>query len=235
VRGVDELRSARTKLQRAEEHLGQLRAGHDRFIQERNPYRMLRETDPRDGFSLWRVKIVEQPPLEKWASLAGESVHAMRSALDHTANALVPPKHRESSRVEFPIAKDQSWFDEHASTKLPGVGKEVFAEVEAAQPYNGQGAADPLWVLSRLDIIDKHRRLNVVSAALHATSWDVQGGNVVDVEPNFGPFIDGTAVIRFRMVPDPGSPMHVRQGVGTVLEGLLAYTGSVISRFDRFF
>ena len=71
------------KLQRAEEHFGELRREHAEFL-ARNPYRCLIEDDPgREGHALlWRVKVVEAPPLEKWSSLVGECVHALRSALD---------------------------------------------------------------------------------------------------------------------------------------------------------
>jgi hypothetical protein len=93
------------KLQRAEEHFGQLRAEHAAFL-SRNPYRMLIEDDPQyEGHAfLWRAKIVEHPPLEKWSSLIGECFHALRSALDHTAYALVNCRELVSEdRPSFPI------------------------------------------------------------------------------------------------------------------------------------
>src|SRR5689334_1160367 len=110
------------KLQRAEEHLGQLVAEHQRFIAERNPYRMLREADPEPGYWIWRAKIVEPPPLEKWSSVAGECVHALRSALDHTAFELVRFRNPNATYSEFPIFKEQfgknSW-DSQGKGKLP--------------------------------------------------------------------------------------------------------------------
>ena len=102
-----QLGGARAKLQRAEEHFGQLVADHSRFITERNPYRMLREADPEPGFYIWRAKIVEPPPLEKWAAMAGECVHALRSALDHTAFELVRINRPASEYSEFPIFKEK--------------------------------------------------------------------------------------------------------------------------------
>ena len=60
---ADPLSGPRMKLQRAEEHFGQLDYEHAAFI-DRNPYRMLVEDDPeREGHAfLWRAKIVEHPP-----------------------------------------------------------------------------------------------------------------------------------------------------------------------------
>jgi hypothetical protein len=241
------------KLQRAEEHLGQLRSEHDRFIKERNPYRMIREADPEPGFYVWRVKIVEQAPLEKWSSLVGEFAHALRSALDHTAYELVRINKPAFEFSEFPIFKHPGkWKDGHAS-KLPGVETDVLTVVEGLQPYHGDGELDALWLVHQLDIIDKHRRLNLVSSALAATGWAVNGGAVDHIEPNYGPFEDGTPVMRFRLVPDsPGAPMHVQtnfafdiafgegellagNSVQFFLEGMLVEIAGTVSVFDLFF
>src|SRR4051812_23048285 len=145
--GAAQLRSARMKLQRAEEHLGQLVTEHDRFVSERNPYRMLPELDPDPAYDvLWRAKIGEYPPLEKWSSLVGECVHALRSALDHTAYALVQINQPGTDYAEFPIFKDKyvlgsdgavvmkggkpvlRWRD--SQKKLPGVGREPLIQLK---------------------------------------------------------------------------------------------------------
>src|SRR4051812_32779762 len=108
MQGAVQLGGARTKLQRAEEHLGQLVAEHERFLGERNPYRMLPEVDPDPGYdTLWRVKIVDPPPLEKWSALVGDCVHALRSALDHTAYAVVQINRPGTDYAEFPILRDK--------------------------------------------------------------------------------------------------------------------------------
>lgn len=247
-----ELRGARTKLQRAEEHLGQLRAEHDRFIHERNPYRMLREADPERGYFVWRAKIVEPPPLEKWASIAGECVHALRSALDHTAFELVRHTMPSASYSEFPIFKDRGEWKSKGERKLPGVSRKVLAQVKWLQPYRRAERYDALWQLHMLDIIDKHRHLNIVSPLMRRAHFTAVGGKVIDQTTLAGPFVDGTPVARFRMVPDPGSNMYVQTefafdiafGEGEVLtnepvmetlERLLVGTGGIIARFDRFF
>lgn len=242
------------KLQRAEEHVGQLKAEHARFTSpELNPYRMLRERDPEPGYHIWRAKIVEPPPLEKWGSITGECVHSLRSALDHTANALVRIKRPKAEFSEFPVFKDRALWDSDHAKKLPGVAPKVMTQVKWLQPYRRGGDQDPLWLIHLLDIIDKHRRLNLVSPSITASQWATDGGNVEDIEMPFGPFEDGTPVARFRLVPTRDAPpMHVetkftfdvafgegqplaRMPVMLMLENLLVYTGFVVARFDRFF
>jgi hypothetical protein len=238
------------KLQRAEEHLGQLRDEHERFIRERNPYRMLREDDVEPGYYIWRAKIVEAPPLEKWASLAGECVHALRSALDHVAYELVQINRPTYEHAEFPIFKDRIEWQKRCRGKLPGVDRKVLAQVQWLQPYRRWNVSDPLWLVHELDIVDKHRRLNLVSPILRQAQWIPLGGDVTDIERFAGPFEDGTPVARFKMVPD-NSNMHMQtnfvfdvaltegvlQGHPLMarLESLRTYIGGVVARFDRFF
>lgn len=201
------------KLQRAEEHFGQLAAEHAAFL-GRNPYRMLVEDDPeRESHAfLWRAKIVEQPPLEKWSSLIGECVHALRSALDHTAYALVNNKGMVSEdRPSFPILMNPaSWNSTHPD-KLPGVDPNALALIERMQPYYPGTGSPALANINELDIIDKHRRLNLVTATVEGTSWSVLGAELADVEDGIGPFVDGSVVGRWLLVPDaPDEKMHLQ-------------------------
>ncbi len=256
MNNAPQLSGARTKLQRAEEHLGQLVTEHEKFIHERNPYRMLREADPEPDYYVWRAKIVEPPPLEKWASIAGECVHALRSALDHTAFELVRFRNPAATYSEFPVFNDRfgdnSW-DSHGERKLPGVDRKVLAQAKWLQPYRRGQEHDPLWRVHRLDVIDKHRHLNIVGPNLRRAVYIPTGGTVEDAAKLAGAFEDGTPVARFKLVPDPGSPgVHVTTeftfditfGEGEVLtnepvmqslENLRTYVGFVVARFDRFF
>lgn len=249
---ASQLRGARAKLQRAEEHLGQLMAEHERFIAERNPYRMLREMDVEPRYYVWRAKIVEPPPLERWSSISGECIHALRSALDHTAYELVRIKRPTSEYSEFPIFKDfggpQGW-GQKGKGKLPGVDRKVLAQAKWLQPYRRDGDLDPLWVVHALDIIDKHRRLNLVSPTLARSRYTGENpGDVEDIESLAGPFVDGTPVARFKLRQGSvavktefafdiafGEGLLKEHAVMNTLHKLLVYTGGVVARFDRFF
>jgi hypothetical protein len=245
---ADRLKGARAKLQRAEEFLGQLRAEHDRFVR-RNPYRMLREMDAEPDYYVWRAKIVEPPPLERWGSLTGECVHALRSAPDHTAYELVRVNRPSSEYSEFPIFKDRGGWDSKGKQKLPGVERKVLAQVQWLQPYRRDGELDPLWVIHDLDIIDKHRRLNLVSPTLSHSRYTADNeGDIEDIQSLAGPFQDGTPVARFRLREGTvavrtdfafdvafGEGRLSNKPVMRTLDSLMVYTGGVIARFDRFF
>jgi hypothetical protein len=272
VKGAEQLRGARMKLQRAEEHLGQLVAEHERFVRERNPYRMLPEVDPEPGYdTLWRVKIVEHPPLEKWSALVGDCVHALRSALDHTAFALVQINRRGEDYAEFPILKDKYLtnrsgalvLDESGSPKprwhqdgpkrLPGVDRKPLAQIRWLQPYRRLRAErmHPLWLIHAMDVIDKHRRLNLVKPLVRTLHYHPIDCEIVADRVVAGPFEDGTIIAHYAAKPTGPNPnvtaefgFDIVSGEGEPLEGepvmqslqgLLSYTGCVVSRFDRFF
>jgi hypothetical protein len=244
------------KLQRAEEHFGQLNHEHAAFL-SRNPYRMLVEDDPeREGHSfLWRAKIVEYPPLEKWSSLIGECVHALRSALDHTAYALVNrDKFVSEDRPAFPLLDNaDSWKSVHPD-KLPGVPPEALALIERVQPYNRTAVGDILRNVNELDIRDKHRRLNLVNATVEGTSWGAVGAEIEieEADSGIGPFVDGAVVGRWRLVPDvPDQKMHMQTNfefgitmgegepcaglpVVTMLERYRAVVGAVVTSFAKY-
>lgn len=202
------------KLQRAEEHFGQLDREHSAFL-SRNPYRMLVEDDPeREGHAfLWRAKIIEHPPLEKWSSIIGDCVHALRSALDYTAYLLVNRETLVSEdKPAFPILNNPSSWDSYHPDKLPGIEPEPLALMEKMQPYHRTAVGEVLWNINELDIRDKHRRLNLVNATVEGTEWgsDVEI-EVEDADTGIGPFIDGAVVGRWRLIPDvPDAKMHMQ-------------------------
>lgn len=117
---------------------------------------MLVEEDLEPGYNVWRAKIVEHPPVERWGSIAGECVHSLRSALDHTAYALVRINRPVADYAEFPIFKDTvirgTPLDRTYPRKLPGVDKGVLAQVNWIQPYRRGRDYDRLWIVHALDI-----------------------------------------------------------------------------------
>ncbi len=92
----------------------------------------------------------------------GDLIHNLRSCLDHIANQLVRLNNRNiTDRSAFPIYWKRKRFDASLGTKLPGVGIGL-KEVRSVQPYVRRKTRDPLWVLEKLDIADKHRELLLV-------------------------------------------------------------------------
>lgn len=243
------------KLQRAEDLFGSLVAEHERFTDPvtRNPYRMIAEYDEKPGYTLWRAKIVEAPPLEKWGSLVGECVHALRSALDHVAYMLVRINRPDSDYSEFPICKTRDQWRKDRTSKLPDVPGRALAEAQRLQPYKrGLDARfHPLWLIHAIDIIDKHRRLNLVSPLVRHVELVPQDCVVIDHEIMAGPFVDGTPVSRHKTRATGPNPrvqavfaFDITFGDGEPLQGepvierlldLRMLAGATVSRFDKFF
>ncbi len=107
------------------------------------------------------------PPLRA-AAIFGDFVHNLRSALDHFARQLLVAQGGVpldgGGGTMFPILK-ASLPDGRPPTlkaKFGQLGGALLEVLDAVQPYQwgDRWAAHPLWQLSELDIIDKHRMLH---------------------------------------------------------------------------
>ena len=111
------------------------------------------------------------PPTERLSVLAGECIHALRSALDHLAYAIAvcqsgvdPPPYERW--LQFPIADTKQRFGEQ-EWRIKTLSSSVRAKIETLQPYNRPHPSVPplLSLLREFDDADKHRLLNVVVSA----------------------------------------------------------------------
>jgi hypothetical protein len=121
-------------------------------------------------------------PPEIISLLAGDCVHNMRSALDHLVYQLVlsnpdRPSTVPNEKTMFPICDTEEGFDAQIKRgRLKGVTDAPAAIIRRLQPYITRNAGrnyrlHPLWVLSQLENIDKHRRLAVIAGvAIGATA-----------------------------------------------------------------
>jgi hypothetical protein len=193
--------SWRLKVDRAEQHLGELRLGIGEYVQK-HPYEMVRIVGVRncrqvhpglDCGGSWTLRIKEQPN-PALSIIAGDVVHNLRSALDHLAVTLVPSARRGSA--SFPIETRDIWAkngrryivrDAEARkrwrTAINGMAPETIAVLKQLQPY---GVARPnghlLAVLSRLDNADKHRQLILFTVGLtKVTGWGEARGRVTEL------------------------------------------------------
>jgi hypothetical protein len=181
--------SWRTKVERAEHHLGDFK---DRIasFSERRAYPVSEgiETEDQQRVHVSRIDIPE-PTDPLLPVIAGEIMFSLRSALDHLATALVPEDERTRSTA-FPLfAQDINELDaltgKHLHRKArkrwlsitKGFPQEAMPMVEYVQAYHlkGQGL-DPqyasLSLLRTFQNADKHSRLVfVVSGLRDPTSW----------------------------------------------------------------
>lgn len=161
------LDGARAKVHRAGEHLNELDAEIQRFI-ERHPYRFLFERDPNTGDLVCRLRAVsteEAPPL-RWGVLVGDIAHNLRSALDHIACQLAALQRASCEKTQFPLANSPSDFADQTRRRLGGVSTRHRAMIRRIQPYNGRKSGTLLAVLRDMSNADKHRVLTGVIFAM---------------------------------------------------------------------
>lgn len=152
------------------------------------------------------------PPMPtQWIPAVGDVLHNLRSSLDHLAWMLAK---KPSEGTVFPI------LDKPGSSKpvylVGGVKKpETLDLINEVQPYQRWETAedawnDELWLLHRLNIIDKHRRLLLAVVAVHSLTH-LSESPALDAAPIFlesGSVEAGAKVVAFRSPSNPNLSFH---------------------------
>ena len=102
----------------------------------------------------------------RWSLMLGEIFYNMRSALDHFAWQLtLRSEAKVTKTTQLPICISEHDFKRVAGRALKGVHLNYVTLIEGIQPYRA-APNDPcssvLWLIGRLNNIDKHRLLHVV-------------------------------------------------------------------------
>jgi hypothetical protein len=201
-------------------------------FEESKPYRVRREPHP-DGVDNHYSGILEdaiQPPLRDWGLMAGDVVHALRSALDNLAYALEvahsgPPADPKKVRVQFVICDDvKDW--ESVFYHIKRLSPAAQATIKGLQPYN---RTDPnkihsLSVLRDLANVDKHRELLLVLTAINRAALTVSTAleQQTQITGYEGPFEDGKVVAVWKEVGRPPN-LKVNMDVKLSFEIRFAY------------
>lgn len=142
----------------------------------------------------WRRLMVESPPIDfpisqttgalifnvkahlpdsRMSLILGDFIHNLRTCLNHMTGQLAMIDGHdvlERSSLEFPIFIDRSAYKKDEDRKIGKYIKntEVLGAIEALQPYHDNNPKNhPLWLLSELDNIDKHRTLVLVAPRIN--------------------------------------------------------------------
>jgi hypothetical protein len=152
------------------------------------------ESPPRFAFFAYGPPSL--PP--RFAVLAGEIVHQLRSSLDHaiTQLAVQGPGGGNPNVLEFPVCRTPDSFKSSVQRgKLRGVADPMVQVIEALQPYNASKTVgeSPLLCLHDLNRTDKHRLLLVVVASvLMGDRLEVHADRDVEIVGMSPPFGAGT-------------------------------------------
>ncbi len=265
------LQRVKLKIDRAGEYLEELHKEVEAYLDGR-PYEVVRE--PREGGNpLLICKVNRLPPL-RLSVLLGDFLHNLRSSLDHLAWQLVLANGgTPDTGTSFPVFEKRRDFKKFKKNRetTTGVVGEVAGEaadlIEGLQPYNnaaGSPREHPLWILSKLNNIDKHRQFNIAilntsevvqvdlltadGTGIYMTlqfpnevgkNKPIEDGASVGVDPfNVGPDyqlrIGMYSMVGLQETEEVG-PFGTRS-VGTVAQELLDHVrDGVVPEFERFF
>lgn len=149
----------RHKLIRADEHFEMLDE-EIRAVVDPKSYPTFHEFNAETSQHIWKLR--DAPPnLSRLSLLIGDGVHNLRAALDHMIWQLVIANGQSpTTRNEFPIFDSEAKYMKGSKRKLIGISETARRLIQGLKPY--KGGNDALWLLHRMDIIDKHRHLNVL-------------------------------------------------------------------------
>lgn len=168
-RGAKAWREVSARYDRGVKHLKDFYAAFDAFRDD-HPHEVGIKTDPQTGDVTYYLTHVPEIPLDL-PLMAGDALHNLRSTLDHLAYKLVVAAgNAPGEKTAFPIYESQAKYEEYSPRRLLGMHPLAIRKIDALCPYKGGGGGSPfrpgspylggsdlLWILHKLDIIDKHR------------------------------------------------------------------------------
>jgi hypothetical protein len=136
----------------AEKHIQKLSPVF-RELRDAYPMRVSSSTDSNTGQVAFYVENVPYVP-SIVPLIAGDVLHSLRGALDYLACGLIEVV---TPDAKFPIAHNAQSYKSMLSRTVPGIRQEALEALNSIKPYYGGNFF--LWLLHRLNIIDKHRLL----------------------------------------------------------------------------
>jgi hypothetical protein len=206
------------KLDRAKKHMETVRRQTDAFV-ERDPkpldFRAKKTAGPSKSLKyVLRANIREEPPRELGLPI-GDAVQNIRNALEYFAYELASPARRKRGTTTFPIYEDRCRFEVLGAPRIEGLTGDERTLIERFQPYNTghpPPCNDPLAILHRLAIQDKHRVLLPVVAAIgELDSWIASTNADIRLDEfNVGRTKHDAVILAFTASPkDPTQEMYV--------------------------
>lgn len=208
LKKVSMFESAKLKVERAKEHVGDLENAFRRFIQT-DPQSLSIGNDPHTGAITVEVRLREAIP-SALSLILGDAIHNLRTALDHVTWELIGLDGGTQDRqTAFPFSKTLADYEATCNgINTPRDDTKKFFLSLAA--YEG-GAGEKLYGLNKLDNADKHRFLTPVIGVASI-------GHLKVVAPN-GVTVMTLKNTRFGMGPDGyARMMSVGHGLSVQLD-----------------
>ena len=230
------LSGVRAKIARAKHHSDYVETAIKRVLGSKVKMRLPPQQFQADREPLI-LKSPKPEPLDAALPLAiGDCVHNLRSALDHLAfqlAGLIGKSAEAETKIAFPICLTARDFRAAVRQKVkPFISPAALAAIKEVQPYATENlrADAVLWILSQLDIIDKHRLIVVVEQQLRpiGVTVKVHSGERFEFgvpDSKWKPLKDGTEIIRLDLSRAINTPGKVRVNVQTLARVQLSDTG----------
>lgn len=161
------LDGVKAKIQRAEEHIQNLNREITAFVgSDPPPYKVVREHQNKGLQYAFIVSGEVDVPL-RFAVMAGEVFHQLRSSLDHLLYALVVKNGgTPTTKTQFPMCSTIKAFEEAVTNgRIKGVSSAAEKLIRSVQPYSTPTPDDTiLSVINQYNVLDKHNLLVFVCA-----------------------------------------------------------------------
>src|SRR4029078_6521508 len=126
--------------------------------------------DPESRKLIYYLTSVDPVPAS-FAIIAGDTLHNLRSALDHLAQQLylvgTGGANGYRNQTSFLIANSAKEFNSGLAGKIQGMRQDPHDDIRVLEQYKG-GKGEDLWVLHRLNNIDKHRLIVTVGSSFQS-------------------------------------------------------------------
>lgn len=174
------------KVERAKQHIADLDKAVKVFFDSGNCEIGIKDDPNTRDRILYLARLNPIPPII--AAIAGDALYDLRSALDHLASQLFVVGTGGLTidrRIEFPIADSPTELKNAMfRRKVKGMWPAAIKAIDEAEPYKG-GKGDVFWRLHTLNIIDKHRTLNLL--VLRRRSPNLTAPLFQELEQRMGP------------------------------------------------
>tara|TARA_R110000787_G_scaffold254611_1_gene359913 strand:+ start:1010 stop:1768 length:759 start_codon:yes stop_codon:yes gene_type:complete len=146
------------KVTRAKHHIRDLESLIETFISD-NPHRVEFNENSEGGLEIGTI--FDRPLPNDVATIIGDAVHNLRSALDHLAGeSLRAVNEVPDKSTGFPVYLAEADFNGGITSKLARAPQPFIDFIKGLKPYKTTKDGSPgnllLWCLAQLDNLDKH-------------------------------------------------------------------------------
>jgi hypothetical protein len=173
--------SATLKIDRATKHINELTI----LFKKIRPFTYILETNTKTGQCATFAKRNE-PIIQEAAIICGDVVHNLSAALDHAYWEIVSPfatTEKERKLLQFPFSETKAGLDKTIKKRMADRVSQSFLQILIdLQPHGDPGGNELLYLIHKLDIIDKHKLL-VPTGNYTRLSSDIIRKQVPDFPP----------------------------------------------------